>query len=236
MIVSHEHRFVFLKTRKTAGTSVEVFLAPLAGDDAIVTPVADLPSHPARNHTRPVRRFRSLVSGSHLREMRRDAASGQWFVNHSGARVVRARIGPRAWRSYFKFCFERNPWEKTISMYYYRAAQSRDVTPFHEWVLRTDLPSDYDRYSLDHRTIAVDFVGRYEHLDDDLARALGEIGLDVPVRLGREKGGLRPGGASPAALYDEAGSRRIESVFHREIAAFGFTRPDDLRLISDNLT
>jgi hypothetical protein len=41
VIVDHEHKFIFVKTRKTAGTSVEVFLAPLLGADAIVTPVAD---------------------------------------------------------------------------------------------------------------------------------------------------------------------------------------------------
>ena len=31
MIVSHEHKFIFLKTKKTAGTSIELALSELCG-------------------------------------------------------------------------------------------------------------------------------------------------------------------------------------------------------------
>jgi hypothetical protein len=39
MIVSHRHRFIFIKTHKTAGSSMEMALAPLCGPDDIVTPM-----------------------------------------------------------------------------------------------------------------------------------------------------------------------------------------------------
>ncbi len=53
MIISHEHRFIFVKTRKTAGTSVEVFLADHVEPGAIVTPVRPpVEGHVARNHQR----------------------------------------------------------------------------------------------------------------------------------------------------------------------------------------
>ncbi len=54
MIVSHEHEFIFIKTRKTAGTSIEVFLGPLAGETAIVTRNLEERGvvHRARNYTR----------------------------------------------------------------------------------------------------------------------------------------------------------------------------------------
>ena len=41
MIVSHEHRFIFLKTKKTAGTSLELALSQLCGPDDVITPVAE---------------------------------------------------------------------------------------------------------------------------------------------------------------------------------------------------
>src|SRR4051794_2759880 len=51
MIVSHEHRFIFIKTHKTAGTSVEVALSRVAGEDAIVPPTTPAePGHRPRNH------------------------------------------------------------------------------------------------------------------------------------------------------------------------------------------
>ena len=37
MIASHAHRFIFLKTRKTAGTSVEIALSKACGPDDVIT-------------------------------------------------------------------------------------------------------------------------------------------------------------------------------------------------------
>ncbi len=40
MIVSHKHQFVFLKTRKSAGTSAEIALSKHCGPDDIITPLS----------------------------------------------------------------------------------------------------------------------------------------------------------------------------------------------------
>ena len=42
MIVSHEHKFIFLKTKKTAGTSVELALTELCGPDDVITPLTEI--------------------------------------------------------------------------------------------------------------------------------------------------------------------------------------------------
>ena len=41
MIVSHKNRFIFLKTRKTAGTSIEISLRPYCGPDDIITRITE---------------------------------------------------------------------------------------------------------------------------------------------------------------------------------------------------
>ncbi|PYL93687.1 MAG: hypothetical protein DMF14_00320 [Verrucomicrobia bacterium] len=40
MIISHKHKFIFIKTVKTAGTSLEVFLSQHCGPDDVLTPFA----------------------------------------------------------------------------------------------------------------------------------------------------------------------------------------------------
>jgi hypothetical protein len=40
MIISHEHKFIFLKTKKTAGTSIELAVSQLCGPDDVITPLA----------------------------------------------------------------------------------------------------------------------------------------------------------------------------------------------------
>ena len=41
MIISHKHRFIFIKTRKTAGTSIEIFLSQFCDKDDILTPIGE---------------------------------------------------------------------------------------------------------------------------------------------------------------------------------------------------
>ena len=40
MIVSHKHKFIFIKTVKTAGTSLEVALSEFCGSKDIITKIA----------------------------------------------------------------------------------------------------------------------------------------------------------------------------------------------------
>lgn len=230
MIVSHQHKFIFVKTRKTAGTSIEVFLSSLAGPDAVVTPFTvseGIDHHPRNWHRRfnpwpevadRLRRTRSL-RGSGARGALADLRAGRAFYNHMPARLIIARLGRRVWEEYFTFCFERDPWEKTASWYWFATRDDPDRPPFDRWVTTAELPSDWDLYTLDDR-VAVDFVGRFESLQTDLERVLSILGLDVPVELPRAKGGFRPQG--DPVRFDAGANRRIAAVFAREIETFGY--------------
>ncbi|HEV7526236.1 MAG TPA: sulfotransferase family 2 domain-containing protein [Acidimicrobiia bacterium] len=226
MIVSHRHRFIFVKTRKTAGTSIEVLLDPIAGDDAIVTPVdPPVAGHGARNYKVPSRPLRAILWRARRRAR---GTTHPAYFNHISLQGIERQLGRRPVDSYFTFCFERNPWDKAVSGYFFAKGRGQFDGTFREYVLEGELPSDFDKYSRDGETVGVDFVGRYEHLDEDVRVAFDRIGLQHPVSLTREKGNFRPADARADALFDDEMSRRIESVFAREIRAFGYVRPVDL--------
>ena len=69
MIVSHKHRFVFPKSQKTGGTSLELALSRICGEDDIITPLHERHERERneigglgpRNTDVPIRRHRSRV-------------------------------------------------------------------------------------------------------------------------------------------------------------------------------
>ena len=41
MIISHKHQFIFIKTKKTAGTSIEIALSQFCGEKDIITTISE---------------------------------------------------------------------------------------------------------------------------------------------------------------------------------------------------
>jgi hypothetical protein len=230
VIISHQHRFVFVKTHKTAGTSIEAFLGRIAGDDAVVTPVdPPVEGHRARNFRLPSTTLGSLAWRARGRHRKGTAAYREAYYNHISARGARRHLGARRWDSYYTFCFERNPWEKAVSGYWFARGRGAFDGSFRDYVLTAELWSDFDLYSFDGTTIGVDFVGRYEHLADDLQQVLDRLGLsEHELTLTREKGNYRPADTSVNTMFDDDMNARVEQLFAREIAAFGYTPPERL--------
>jgi hypothetical protein len=242
MIVSHEHRFIFIKTKKTAGTSVEVFLSQIAGPDAIVTPEAPPePGHVPRN-------WRGAWNYDFLPAMRADPDGLRPFLrhprgrlglyrhywNHMPAWLARAKLGEETWNGYFKFCFERNPWDKVVSLYWWymrengwferQGGRPPSLNQFMD-DRRGRESSDWHLYAIDDE-IAVDAVGRYESLEDDLRSILERIGVDAEIDLPRAKSSYRKREDSEPLSAES--SERIRRVFRREIAAFDYECPAEL--------
>jgi hypothetical protein len=212
MIISHQHKFIFIKTKKTAGTSVEIALSAICGDDDIITPI-----------TAEDEITRQAVGG---RGPQNHVVNGiPLFYNHIPARDVRALIGAPMWDEYFKFCFERNPWDKVISWYFWeQAAEPRlPLSEFIQsgWAAQVGGPGGFDLYTIDGQ-IAVDRVCRYENLDGELARIRDELKLPALPDLPRAKARFRQDRRHYREILGATDAMTIANHFAREIAAFGY--------------
>lgn len=227
MILSHKHKFIFLKTKKTAGTSIEIGLTELYGDDDVITPLTEADER-LRSGERGAQNWRqhgwwNSPRPFRQRRMFKTAAQDYGFYNHMTAAAAKALINDDdIWRSYFKFAFDRNPWDRQVSYYHY-CFRNRTQPSFESFVQsdRRARLNNYDIYAIDGE-VAVDFVGRYETLEEDLKRALGNVGLDTDVQLPRAKGGFRKEQRSYRDYYTPESQRLVGEWYKSEIALLGY--------------
>ncbi len=235
MIISHEHEFIFLKTAKTAGTSIEVYLAGIAGYDAVVTPaIPPEVGHAPRNWQQWFNPTRELIGSaslapstrrSNVRTVVSQFLTRKAYHEHMTANRVRRRLGMRRWNRYYKFSFVRNPWDRAISRYWFRTGGDPHRPSFDEYTCRAPLiRPTWPVYALGDR-VAADFVGRFESLLTDLAAVAAVLGLPAPDQLPRAKGGFRPADASVKMTRNT--HDLIAEIHHKEIDYFGYECPPE---------
>lgn len=226
MIVSHEHRFIFLKTAKTAGTSIEIALSGFCGPRDVITEIEDsdetirrgLGLRGPQNFRLPYSKFETM---DWLRFVGRRARPQ--FFNHIPAAAARHLLGDETWTTYFKFAVERNPFDKVVSAYFYiNRSRPRPWPPLSEWVCSD--PGAYvrgfDIYAIAGH-VAVDRVLRYEHLGPGLGEVAHRLGLP-PIELPDAKRGFRTDRRPYQELLDEDARRWVEVAYAREIALLGY--------------
>lgn len=227
MIISHRYKFIFIKTHKTAGSSMEMALGPLCGPDDIVTPMesnegTDIP----RNHYEKTLIGRTYAKSRLFRKLidRRSSLLGKWYWEHMPATRVRELIGHEIWDSYYKFCFERNPWEKVVSYYNWKKfGQERDIPPFKDYVMKKShrLPRDGDLY-FDGDTCMMDEVHDYQNFQQTFAKICERLGIPYDGVMPREKTGVTQEKSDPHDYYDEETKAAVAKWFSREIQLMSY--------------
>ena len=229
MIISHKHRFIFIKTRKTAGTSIEALLARRCGPDDILTPLVPHEAGHAAQHDRgrwnPLREtVEALACGdpAALRATASDWRHRRRFFKHIPARLVRARIGAETWRTYTTFCVERNPFDKTVSHYHMLRARGV-VSDFDDYLERGALCWNAPLYTDRAGRVIVDAVLPYEGLDAALGAVMARLGLPYEGRIGlRAKSGTRPANSAYRDVLTPGQRARLEAAFTTECRLHGY--------------
>jgi hypothetical protein len=229
VIVCHRHRFIFLKTRKTAGTSIELSLRPSCGPDDIVTPVTEDRPTPQgggpRNylHDRAGWSLADRIAWRLRGDLSLKTRPAIGFFGHVRGAELRARLPEKVWRDYFKFTIERNPWDRQVSHYFWRLRRAGAHKPSFRDYLRASAPlGNWEIYTEGDQLI-VDKVLRYETLGADLAATAAMLGLPELPQIARAKTSHRPGKASYRDFYDDQLRDLVARSYAREIEHFGWS-------------
>lgn len=215
MIVSHKYKYVFVKTRKTAGTSIQLALWRYKGKEDSTAKLPGIRNFKVQN---PIGRLGS----------------------HASAIKIRKNIGIDKWNEYFTFTFERNPWDKVVSAYWHQKSRGlkEEFKPFcieaaensmkkgikfstYKYDKVRAFPVDWNKYTINDKII-VDFIGRYENLNNDLLFICNRLNIPWDGKLTKEFGKFRSDKSSYRKYYDDHTKQLVEEIFNKEINFFGY--------------
>lgn len=239
MLVSHRKKFIFTKTEKTAGTSVESYFEKYC-----------MPEGEWRES-----HYRSeYISETGIIGFRGEHEQGATYYNHMPAALIREQIGADLWERYFKFTVIRNPYEKMISQFTMlekraeknpkknrlqarmnrilkkgppidRVLGKSEIERFRHWVHLGGVVIDRNKYLIDDQ-VCVDFFIRQESLLQGIRHVCEHLSIPFePEIIPRFKTGLRIGKPSTREYYDGETRKIVEEKYQWELERFGYTFP-----------
>ena len=168
MLRSKKYRFIFVHIPKSAGSSMYLGLKPYS--DPFVYKFI---SSPLKKIGKPINFGPEPLDA------------------HSTAMEIRNVLGSD-FQNYFKFAFGRNPWERICSSYFYikkdkkhpahfQTLETKDVNEFISKAIYIEKPQTEYIFDENDNQI-VDFIGRYENLQNDFEKVLKKINIKLRLQ------------------------------------------------------
>ncbi len=242
MILSHSHKFIAFKTRKTGGTSFEIALSGYMAANDVITPIApdDEAIRASLGFTGP--QNHTLAGGVG------PLAVGK-FYNHMGAEELRSMVSAPIFDGYAKVAIVRNPFDYAVSWYFWERSRIAETSreDFRRWLVsqfqrRPEIEADYRQRRRPNPGIfssnrmithiggacVIDIMLRYEHFQEDATRFAAAVGLPTSLadvyRGIRAKGSYRPAAATALSMFEGfvEGENMIRTSFAEDIEKHGY--------------
>jgi len=217
MLISNKYKFLFVHIAKTGGTSVRTTLERYRWRDPLF----------------PIQFVCSRLS--HLTGHRIACK----IPRHAKAIAAQEMLPREIYDSLFKFAFVRNPWDLQVSSFHHLKRErphlvgERDFESFLRWKLDPNRPYQFhidtsiewqSDYLIDlHGNVIVDFIGKYENLEEDFRTICDRIGIPAPKLAHKRKATDR---SSYQKYYSDETATLVAEHFKRDIEMFGYTFDD----------
>lgn len=217
MLISYDRQFIFFHVTKAAGTSVKKALDTYAQEPEKF------------KITRPPRQVDGAPNPFY--EM------WESMLWHAKARDAQKELPPDTYDRFYKFAFVRNPWDWQVSYYHFilkevdhiRHEQVKSMQggfeEYLEWVIATKNPFPKGATKLQADIITnkageliVDYVGRYETLNQDFDTVCQRLGLAVNLpHLNQSQH------RNYQNYYNDRTRTLVAEQFQQDIDLFGYT-------------
>lgn len=215
MLLSNKYNFLFVHIAKTGGTSVRAALEGLRWRDPSYYPM--------------------WLCSKLSRLMGHRIASK--LPRHAKVIAAQEMLPHDYFAGLFKFAFVRNPWDLQISSFHHIRRErpeflqgKTEFIDFLKWKFDPERPWQYhidtsielqSDYVIDlHGKVIVDFIGRYENLQQDFATVCERIGVEPIVLPHKRKASDR---SDYRGYYSAETRALVADYFRRDIELFGYT-------------
>jgi len=215
MLLSLRYKFLFIHIAKTGGTSIRAALRHYKWKDPYRIPLFVCSRISSFSHHRLACKI----------------------PRHAKAIAAYEMLPREFFNELFKFAFVRNPWDLQVSSYHHVQRERphllngiEDFQSFLKWKLDPGRPYHYiidtsielqSDYLVDLKgNIIVDFIGRYERLEDDFHEACARIGIKPP-KLPRKRQAMDR--TAYQKYYTDETAELIARHFRQDIEMFGYT-------------
>lgn len=205
MIISHRHRFIFIAVPRTATHAVRAALQPHLADD-------DWEQKLLHGEKRiPIPEIAALKHG------------------HVSCRQIKPCLDGEVWNSYFKFAFVRNPYDRFISACFFLNRRNpgfrgREIRTMKQLLAR----EDFRRRILvqpqavlltdDDNRIGVDYIGRFETLQESFDDICERIGIPATTLSNRNTSHHR----DYRDYYDRELRQAVTDLYRDDLELFGY--------------
>lgn len=171
-MISHKKKYIFIEVPKTASTSLRKVLG-----------------FSKRPHLDIVEIRKNMIYNWPFPEGSGIIGKFQ-KLNKFIPSKIRENVIEKQFNSYFKFGFVRNPWDRVVSLYYRKEGiKMVDRITFDEFVSWIQYSSDTSIHTSVHKNqldwftdengkVIVDFIGKFESLEDDYEIIMKKLGID----------------------------------------------------------
>ena len=189
-MISHKHKFIFVHIDKTAGSSIEKTLDP------------------------SLKEYKSGYTN--------------FKGKHYSAKTLSEKF-PSEFKEYFKFSFVRNPFEREVSLYFFyvKTRFKKISLNFSEFLLKryssrqswdTAFYTYLDALSLGNNEYNVDFIGRFENLQQDFNTVCDKIGIPRQQLPHKNKSKHK----HYTEYYDDETKQIVAEKYAKDIEYFGY--------------
>ncbi|KAA3617227.1 MAG: hypothetical protein D8M58_03435 [Calditrichaeota bacterium] len=215
MLISHRKKFIYTKTSKTAGTSVESYF------EKFCMPEGEWEFSHGREE---------YISATGIIGFRGTNAASKEWRNHLSAAEIKNKIGASIWDNYFKFCVVRNPFDKLLSGFFFNKEKNEDqdtILQFRNWLKNGGRVMDRDRYVIGDN-ICMDYFIKYENLEEGINHVCKKLELPFePSTIPKLKTGYRKKTIPINKFYDEESIQLVKSAYSFELNYFNYSMPEN---------